>query len=151
MPIFAYRHFKNSPKTLIYIAMKTVLLPALFLIISHHNIYATASRNDDNSNSRIILYKNFRNGTNKPRSPELMKTISCVYSNYGELSIEFDIPEGQCYLYVEHDTGGTFDYFFDSADPINNFFIGRPGSFTEAYITITTESGNEYFGVLTFY
>ena len=113
-----------------------------FVIIpTKAEIMSTFSSNGD----KIVVLSgtHIKKPTDRPKLPEL-QSVTC-FNDEGLFIIEFAVPEGECYIYIETWEGGVFDYYFDSSELISTVYVGKC---KEASIRITTEWGNEYYGLI---
>lgn len=96
------------------------------------------------TDNNTLINTNRRNGSNRPHVPD-RQVITCVYSD-GDICLDFVYSEGMCDVYVADACTGETQYFsFDSAELSVLIYVGEIG---ESYITLVTEKGNTYEGVI---
>lgn len=94
--------------------------------------------NADTKRIEIIRYPSKR-----PKAPS-MQIITCLYYSDGFLSIEFLYSEGEGHLTISDETGNEWDYTINTYE---TSYVNI-GILASAKITLTTEQGFTYTGVI---
>ena len=133
--------------------MKHTIITLFISLIAVFNLYAqdlSLNSQFDDSNKKINIKLNgSRNPGQRPGMPPFYQVVTCSYYD-GYLDIEFAEWDGECYIYILLDNGGTYDMFFDSSEQVFTTYIGYPEMFRQVDIEVTTSKGNEYVGTLSF-
>lgn len=128
-------------RQLFFIIMKKFKLLIPLLLCCSFSIRAE-SENSSSPTSVYLKYKSPKDN-NRPLAPSRQK-ILCILENK-HISFSFAYPEGKSELFIcEIKNGTTHFYNFDSENLLSIYV----GDISDSVITIITESGNEYEGII---
>lgn len=120
---------------------RKIIFAFMAFLLFHLPLLSQSSNGNSKSAVTILLKDPTRNNNNRPKAPS-MQFIECWYGD-GDLSFDFNIPEGMCNLSVaDKKSGFVYNYVFDSSEHAEVYV----GNLEHADITITTASGHTYVG-----
>lgn len=116
----------------------------VLLIILTCFVFGTPMHVAAYNNETTLTNSNKKNVSNRPHVPN-RQIITCVYDGE-DICLEFAYSEGICDVYLtDAYTGETQCFSIDSSELSVVICVGEIG---ESYITLITENGNTYEGVI---
>jgi len=126
--------------------VKVFIAFLFFSLIYSMPIVSEAGNTDSQAanGTYILKQSNRRQPNNRPNAPS-RQIVQCTYN--GEIiTLYFAISEGECEVQLtDLNSGNITNYYVDSSELATDIYVG---SIEESYITILTDCGNIYYGVI---